>query len=450
MTKNQRLVLIISILASLITFLDGSIVNVALPAISRALGGGLTDQLWVVDTYLITLGAFILVAGSISDLYGRKLVLYVGLIGFGVTSLLCAASNSIDLLIAARALQGLAGALLVPSSLALITSSFEGSSEAKAIGTWTGWTGMAFIIGPLVGGLLVDYLSWRLIFVINLLPIAITLYLLKYLASDRHQTVDVKIDILGAIYGALGLGGTVFGLIEDGHYGPARAVVFLPFVLGLFMLAIFIRHEQKIKNPMLPLKLFKSRNFLAGNLATISIYAGLSISTFTLIIFLQQVAKYSALDAGLSLMPTTAIMFILSPRFGKLSGKYGPRLFMSLGPMIAAVGFLGLVRINSQAPYLSQVLPVVVIFALGLSMTVAPLTSAVLSSVSSKQSGIASAINNAVARIAGLLGIAAISLVTGTYLSVSGLHKAGVVISGLLALGGVVSFVGIRNSKTKT
>jgi EmrB/QacA subfamily drug resistance transporter len=446
MTRSQRLILTVSILASFIAFLDGSIVNVALPAIQRSLGGGITGQQWVIDAYLITLGALILIAGSLSDLYGRKLIISSGLIGFGVTSLFCAVSNNIDLLIGARALQGIAGALLVPSSLALITSSFEGSSEAKAIGSWTGWTGLAFIIGPLLGGALVQYVNWRLIFLINVLPIAVTLYLLTKLPSDRHNVDEVRVDILGAVYGAIGLGGTVFGLIEDGRYGVSSPIVYLPFAIGFLIMTVFLHHERRTAAPMLPLKLFRSRNFSAGNLATVAIYAGLSIFTFTLIIFLQQVAKYSALSAGLSFVPTTIIMFVLSPRFGKLSGIYGPRLFMTLGPLIAALGFIGLLRVQAQASYLSQVLPVVVTFALGLSLTVAPLTNAVLGSVPNKQSGIASAINNAVARIAGLVGIAGITIITGTNLNVSGLHKAGVAMSLLLVIGSGISFIGIRNS----
>lgn len=446
MTKFQRYTLAISILASFVAFLDGSIVNVALPAISRTLGGGLTGQQWVIDAYLITLGALILLAGSISDLYGRERVLYGGLIGFGATSLLCAIAPSIGVLITARALQGIAGALLVPSSLALITSTFEGMAEAKAIGTWTGWTGLAFIIGPLLGGALVEYVNWRFIFVINVFPIAATLYLLSKVPSDKHKTKNVGVDVPGAIYGALGLGATVFGLIEDGQYGFGSPLVYGPIIGGILVLLAFLLHENRSSCPMLPLGLFKIRNFGFGNLATAAIYAALSVSTFTVIIFLQEVAKYSALQAGLALAPVTVIMFFLSPRFGKLAGKFGPRVFMTLGPIIAALGFLGLLRVNAHAPYLSQIFPVFIVFALGLSMTVSPLTSAVLKAVSSRQSGIASAVNNAVSRIAGLIGIAAISLLTGSHITVKGLHMASIAMTVLLVLGGVISFVGIRNT----
>ncbi|HUB93905.1 MAG TPA: MFS transporter [Verrucomicrobiae bacterium] len=446
MTRLQRYILSISILASFVAFLDGSVVNVALPAIKHTLGGGLTGQQWIVDSYLTTLGAIILVAGSMSDLYGRKRVLLAGLVSFGVTSLLCASSPTITTLVIARALQGVAGALLVPSSLALITSNFEGGAKAKAIGTWTGWTGLAFIIGPLLGGSLVQYVNWRFIFVINVIPIVATLCLLRTVPTNDHHTKDVRIDVIGALLGALGLGLTVFGLIEQGHYGILSPVVYLPFVVGILTLIGFLIHERTAEAPMLPLNIFTNRNFSTGNIATAAIYAALSVNTFTVIIFLQQVAKYTAFEAGLALIPVTLIMFFMSPRFGKLSGSRGPRLFMTFGPLIAALGFLGLLRVGVKAPYITDMLPVFLIFAVGLSMTVSPLTGAVLSALPSAESGIASAVNNAVARIAGLIGIAAISLVTGSGLDVNGLHKTAMAMSILLAVGGIVSFIGIRNT----
>lgn len=445
MNKEQRLVLIISITASFIAFLDQSVVNVALPAITSELGGGLSTKQWVVDAYLVTLGALILAAGSLSDVFGQRKILAIGLIGFGVTSILVAAAPTALLLIIARALQGAAAALIVPSALALILSSFSGKGKSKAIGTWTAWTGIAFVIGPLLGGFLVDIGSWRLVFIINLVPIALALWLMKKLESpdktDKHKKVDVK----GAILAATGLGGTVYALIEGPRVGFGDPIVLSSLLLGITALAAFILHEKQATQPMLPLVLFKERNFSVGNLATVTIYAGLSLSTFLIVVFLQQVGGYSALSAGLALLPISLIMFALSPRFGSLSGKYGPRLFMTLGPTIAGIGFLLLLRVDQSAQYWSQVFPALLVFGFGLSATVAPLTSAVLSDIADSRSGVASAVNNAIARIAGLLAIASVGLFAGSTLDVGGFHNGVIVMAALLFIGGAISLIGIRN-----
>ncbi|HUD10719.1 MAG TPA: MFS transporter [Candidatus Saccharimonadales bacterium] len=445
MAKQQKLVLIISILASFVAFLDGSVVNVALPAIMRELGGGLAGQQWVVDAYLISLGSLILIAGSLSDLYGRKKVLVTGLIGFAVASLLCALAPNDTFLIISRGIQGLAGALLVPSSLALIISAFRGPAQSKAIGTWTGWTGISFLIGPVLGGFLVQTTTWRLIFAINIIPIAITLWLLRSLKQPARSETKPHVDIKGALLCIVGLGGSVFALIEYAHYGWTSPVIYVPLILGVLSSATFIWYEDRTKHPMLPLGLFKVRNFLVGNIATISIYAGLSVATFLVVIFVQQVAGYSALQAGLSLLPVTLIMFFLSPKFGGLAGKFGPRFFMAIGPIIAGAGFLIMLRVSQPINYWSQLFPGVMVFGLGLSMTVAPLTSAVLGAVKSSQAGISSAVNNAVSRIAGLIGIAAIGVVVGENVSLQGFHRGITAIALLLVLGGAISFIGIRN-----
>jgi EmrB/QacA subfamily drug resistance transporter len=419
MSKQQRLALIVSILASFVAFLDASAVNVALPAIQRSLGGGLSTQQWVVDAYLITLGALILVAGSLSDLFGRKKVLVGGLISFGLTSLLCAVAPSSSFLIVARGLQGIAGALLVPSSLALIISVFSGNAQAKAIGTWTGWTGISFIFGPLLSGILVDAASWRLVFAINIIPILVTLELLRRLSFRDEIHEDTPVDMVGAALCVLGLGGPVFALIEQPTYGWGNPLIYLPLIIGLLLFAGFIGYERRASHPMLTLDLFKVRNFSVGNIATIAIYAGLSVATFLIVLFLQQVGGYSALASGMALLPITLIMFVLSPRFGALAGKYGPRLFMSCGPLLAGCGFLLLLRITDSASYWSQIFPAIIVFGLGLSMTVAPLTAAVLGHIDSRHAGVGSAINNAISRIAGLLAIAAIGLVVGTQFNAS-------------------------------
>lgn len=437
----------IAILASLVAFLDGSVVNVALPAISRELGGGLTTQQWVVDAYLITLGACILIAGSFSDLFGRQRILQLGLLGFGATSLLCAVAPSAPLLIFARALQGIAGALLVPSSLAIIIATFSGAAQAKAIGSWTAWTGIAFLVGPILGGAMVDLGSWRWVFAINVIPIAIVLWLLHILAAPDQVREDASIDVLGAVLCMIGLGLPVYGLIEQPHYGWASPLIYGSLALGIVAFAAFLVVERHRPNAMLPLELFKIRNFWAGNLATTSIYAGLSALTFLLAIYLQQVVGYKATAAGVALLPITIIMFFLSPRFGALAGKYGPRLFMGVGPILGAVGATLFLRLNAQMHYLSDLLPGVLIFGLGLSITVAPLTAAILGAIDSKHAGIGSAVNNAVARIAGLIAVAVIGLLAGANLTTAGFKRAMTLTVLLLLVGGLISLIGIKNPK---
>lgn len=444
---QRRLVLVISILASFVAFLDSSVVNVALPAIMRELGGGLVTQQWVVDAYLITLGALMLIAGSLSDLFGRKRVLFLGLVGFTIASVLCAVAPNGAFLIVMRALQGVAGALLVPSSLALIIATFSDTAQGKAIGTWTAWTGIAFVIGPLLGGFLVDALSWRLIFAINVVPAAITLWLMRSLQTADQTNERVKVDTFGAILCAAGLGGMVYALIEQGRYGWMSPFVYIPLATGVAAFAYFLWHEIHIKHPMLPLELFKVRNFGVGNIATASIYGGLAVSSFLITVFVQQVGKYSAIEAGMALLPVTVIMFVLSPRFGALSGKFGPRWFMSAGPLICGAGMILMLSVNHTVQYWTQLFPGVILFGVGLSITVAPLTSAILGSIDSRRAGIGSAINNAVARIAGLVAIAAVGLVVGTTLELAGFHRGIILVAVLLGLGGLISAIGIENPK---
>lgn len=449
MTKQQRLVLVIAILASFVAFLDGSVVNVALPKMTRELGGGLVAQQWIVDGYMLTLGALILLAGSLSDLLGRQRILSIGLMGFGVTSILCALAPNSTAIVVARMLQGIAGALLVPSSLALIMSTFSGPGKGKAIGTWTAWTGIAFIIGPLFGGFLVDAASWRWIFAINVLPIAVTLGLLRRVAQADQTRSGTKIDVPGAVLCILGLGAPVYALIEGPRQGFASPAIWLPLVAGIALLGAFIWWERQNRAAMLPLSLFKIRNFSAGNFATVLIYGALAIATFIISIFLQQVSGYSALRAGLALLPITLVMFVLSPRFGALAGKLGPRLFMTVGPLMAAAGFLSMLRTHAHVLYWSELFPGVLLFALGLSATVAPLTSAVLGDVDTRHAGIASAVNNAVSRVAGLITVALVGLFTGTHLTVQGFHRTLLYTGILMGAGGLISWIGIRNNLAK-
>ena len=447
MTRQQRLVLIIAVLASFVAFLDSSVINVALPAMTGELGGGLTVQQWIVDAYLITLGSLILLAGSLSDVYGRIVVLRVGLIGFGVASVLIAVAGSAEFVIAMRAVQGIAGALLVPSSLAIIMSSFRDAAQAKAIGQWTAWTSAAFLAGPFLGGVFVDYLSWRLVFAINVIPIIVTLILLGMLGQKDIRRAGVHIDYPGAVLGIIGLGGPVFALIEQGNLGWAHPAIYLPFGLGLLSFAAFIWWQSRAKNPMLPLELFRIRNFSAGNLSTALVYGALSLGGFIVVIFLQEVAGFTATAAALALLPVSIGNVLLSSFFGGLSGKYGPRLFMTAGPIIAGAGYLLLLGVGQSVNYFLNVLPGILLFAVGLSMTVAPLTAAVLGSVSAAQSGIGSAVNNAVARVAGLVAIAMLGVIIVGKLDVDGFHRVLIVTAALLILGGLVSFVGIRNPR---
>ena len=338
MTSQQRAVLAAAILGSGVATIDGSIVNVALPAIERDLGGGLSAQQWISNIYLLTLGSLILIGGSLGDIYGERRVFAIGLSAFGVFSIACAAAPSIGVLLAARALQGMAGALLTPSSLAVIVATFNKRERGAAIGAWTAWGAIASIVGPLVGGGIVDNASWRWIFVINPPLIAITLVLLFASVPAQKRTIGRRADYLGAALCVAGLGGLVFALIEEPHYGWSSPAILIPLIAGAILFSAFLVYERRASDPMLELALFARRNFSIGNLETLAMYAGLSILFFFLVIFLQEVAGYSAIKAGLCTLPVTGVMFALSRRFGALADRYGPRLFMGAGPLIAAAG----------------------------------------------------------------------------------------------------------------
>jgi EmrB/QacA subfamily drug resistance transporter len=411
---RKRTVLLAAILGSGIVFLDGTIVNVALPAIRRSLHGGLAEQQWIVEAYALTLSALLLVGGSLGDLFGRRRVFAIGTAAFGVCSLLCAAAPTSGVLIAARAIQGVAGALLVPNTLALIMDTFAEHERAMAIGSWTAWTGIATVIGPLGGGALVTVASWRWVFAVNVVPVVVTLYLLSTLPGDARN--PGRVDWVGAVLVALGLAGPVFALIEQPQYGWGSGRVAIPLIAGIVMLAAFVVVERRERAPMLPFELFASRNFTVGNLTTLTLYAGLGVATFFLVLFLQQVARYTALESGLALLPITIIVFALSKRFGALADRIGPHLFMAAGPIIAGAGLLLLARIGGSGDYVSTVLPGVAVFGLGLAATVAPLTAAVLGSVAPEHAGVASGVNNMVSRVAGLLAIAALgAVITGSF-----------------------------------
>jgi EmrB/QacA subfamily drug resistance transporter len=424
----KRLTLVACILGSGIVLLDGTVVNVALPTIQRSLGGGLAGQQWIVNGYLLTLGSLILVGGSLGDLFGERRVFALGVGAFGAASLICAVAPSIGVLIAARGLQGVAGALLVPSSLAVIVNTFPEQERGPAIGSWTAWGSIAGVLGPLAGGELLAIASWRWIFLMNV-PLVIgcvTLILTAIPASEPRARGARRVDVPGALLCALGLGGPVFALIEQPRLGWSNAGVIGPLAGGVALLVAFGLYESHTSDPMLPLRLFRRRNFSAGNLETLAMYAGLAILFFFLILFLQQIAGYSPLKSGLATLPVTIVMFFASRRFGALADRFGPRFFMGAGPLIAAAGLLLFQRTRLRPEYLSEVLAPLLIFALGLSMTVAPLTAAVLAG-SEQEAGIASGVNNAIARVAGLLGTAAVgAAIASSFVSSMNSHLAGV------------------------
>ncbi|GAA4486742.1 MFS transporter [Microbacterium panaciterrae] len=441
-TPLHRLVIAVAVLASFVTFLDGTVVTVALPAISRELGGGITTQQWTVDAYLITLSALILLAGSVADAYGRVLVMRIGLIAFGIASIAVAAAPTPVVLIIARAAQGAAGALLVPSSLALITAVMRGEVQSRAIGVWTAFTTAAQLVGPLLGGLFVDFMSWRFVFLINVLPIAVTLFLLARLRLPE-QARTTGVDWLSGVLCAVGLGGVVYALIEQPHQGWSSPLILVTAIGGAVLLIVFLLRQRR-PQPLMPLSLFRVRNFAWGNLATLFVYAALSLNGFVIGVYLQQGAGLKATVAGLASLPITILMILLSSRAGRLSGRFGPRVFMAAGPLIMAVGALLLLFVSEQFDYWWQVLPSMIVLGIGLSLTVAPLTSAILGSIDESRSGIASAVNNAVARVAGLLVVAMLSTIVGGTLNLGGFHDAARVTAALMAIGGIVSWIGIR------
>ncbi len=440
--------LAVAILASFVAFVDGSVVNLALPAIGRDFGGGLALQQWVVDGYLLALGALILVAGAISDAFGRLVVLRTGLVVFAVSSLLCALAPSGWVLIAARCLQGVGAAFLVPSSLAMINARFAGAQQARAIGTWTAWTGTAFVVGPLLGGILVDALNWRWIFGVNILPLAITLYLTTKLAHDEFGSErQATIDVVGAALTAVGLTGTVYALIEQQRLGLSHPAVLTSLVVGVVCLIAFPWWERRAPHPMMPLHIFAARNFAVGNLATVFLYAAVSLGMLLVALFLQETAGMSATEAGIATLPIPVLSFFLARWFGALAGRHGPRLYMALGPLVAAAGYLLMASIDRPFDFWTQLLPGLVVFGLGLSMTVSPMTAAILAAVEPAQSGIGSAINNAISRIAGLIAIAFTGVIIGGAIDFGGFRQGALVVAALLALAGLISWAGIRNDQ---
>jgi EmrB/QacA subfamily drug resistance transporter len=411
-SRRQLLTLVATILGSTVVFLDSTVVNVALPAISDGLDVGLAGQQWVVEAYTLALVSLLLVGGSLGDQFGRRRIFVVGLVGFGVTSILCAIAPTDEFLIGARALQGIAGALLVPGSLAIVAATFEGEARGKAVGMWTAWTGIATVVGPAGGGALIGITSWRAIFWVNIPLIAATALLtLHSVEESRDEDAFLGIDWAGIALSAIGLGGPTFALIEQPSRGWGDPIVWATMAAGILCFGLFILREATARHPMLPLSLFRIRNFWVTNLTTFATYAGLIGGLFFVGLYLQQVVGYSPLEAGLATTPISILMFFLSPRFGRIASGTGPRAPMTAGPIIGGVGLLFLMRVDTNASYLADVLPGLLVFGVGLSATVAPLTATVLDSVDEHRVGIASGVNNGVSRVAGLLAIAVLGAV---------------------------------------
>jgi EmrB/QacA subfamily drug resistance transporter len=424
--RTKKLALATAILASTIAAVDSTAVNVALPAISRDLGGGFAAQQWVSNAYLLTLSALILLAGSLTDRLGERRVFTAGVAGFGIGSALCAISPTVSILIAARALQGVSGALLTPAALAIIVSVFPREERGGAIGTWTAWGGIGILLGPIVGGQIVDSASWRWIFVINVPLVIIALVLSGVAVPGRAGGMpETRIDWTGAALAALGLAGISFGLIEQPVLGWSDPGVWGALAGGAALLVMFIVHESRTSMPMLPLELFHHRNFAVANAQTFVMYGGIGLLGFFVTIYLQQVAGWSALKSGVTGLVPTVVMFFLSARMGHLADRFGPRPFLTIGPVVVAAGFGLMQRYGTTVSLVTDVLPALLVFSLGLSLTVAPLTATVLADASEMDAGIASAVNNAVARTGSLVAIAAVGAVVATFYGAQLDHRLG-------------------------
>jgi EmrB/QacA subfamily drug resistance transporter len=410
--EKRRWTLVATILASAMTFIDGTVVNVALPALQAELHATITDVQWVVEAYALFLGALILVGGSMGDQLGRKRVFLFGTVFFTASSVLCGVATSPRVLIAGRALQGIGAAFLVPGSLSIISATFDDAERGRAIGTWSGFSAITTAVGPVIGGWLIEHVSWRAAFFVNVpLAVIVLVLSLRFMDESKDPSRTAQLDWMGAVLGVVGLGGIVLGLLEWPPLGPGHPLVIGALLVGIAALALFIVVERRVPNPMLPLHLFRSRTFTLTNILTLLLYGALGVVLFLLPLELIQVQHYTALEAGASLVPLAIIMFGLSRWAGGLIVRVGARLPLTVGPAIAAVGIGLLARAGMADSYWSTIFPAVCLLGIGMAITVAPLTTAVMGAVETAHSGVASGINNTVARVAGLLTIAIFGVV---------------------------------------
>ncbi|CCG02282.1 MFS transporter [Blastococcus saxobsidens] len=451
-TPQARWVLLATVLGSGVAMLDATVVNVALERIGADLGADFSGLQWTVNAYTLTLAALILLGGSLSDRYGRRRIFLIGVCWFALASLLCGLAPDIGTLVAARALQGVGGALLTPGSLALISASFSGSDRAAAVGAWSGLSGVAAAIGPFVGGWLVEW-SWRAVFLINLpLAVLVVAVTARYVPESRDPAAAARLDWAGTALVAAGLGALTYALTAAGDDG-AGAGIWLWGGAGLLALTAFVQVERRSRHPLVPPTLFANRQFTATNAATLFVYAALGAVFVLLVLQLQVVSGFSPLLAGTALLPVTALMLLFSARVGALAQRIGPRPLLTAGPLVAAAGVLLMLRIGPDASYLFDVLPAAVLFGAGLTLLVAPLTATVLASAEDRYAGVASGVNNAVARAAGLLAVAVVPVAAGLggddYTDppafADGFRTALLILAGLLAAGALVAVAFVRH-----
>lgn len=444
MTATQRRMLWAVIIGSGVVFLDGSVVNLALPKMADLLNAGFSGQQWIIDGYLLTLSALILLGGSLGDILGRKKVYIWGVIGFGVASLLCAVAQNIEMLVGARIIQGIFGAMMIPGALALINTNFPSELRGKAIGMWTAATSAIIAAGPLLGGYLIDAFSWRWIFLINVPLLVLVVWLGLPAIKESRTLAKRSVDWWGASLAVIALGGVTFGLIEGPvtGWGPWAVSALVAGIIGVIL---FVWCEHKRRDPMLPLRLFRSRNFSGVNITTFAMYGALGGFFFILTIYLQTTLGYESMEAGLATLPVSIMLILLSGRIGAVANKFGPRWFMTVGPILSGIGILMLLPLHAGSEYVWHVLPGVLLFGLGLSATVAPLTTTVLASVQEDDSGIASAVNNAVSRVSGLIVVALLGL-----FGAGQAYSFAVLLCGGLAIAaGILSALLIRNVPLK-
>jgi EmrB/QacA subfamily drug resistance transporter len=438
--------------------IDATVVGIALPAIGRDFHSSLASLQWVVTAYTLTLAGLLLFSGALGDRYGRKKIFLIGVAWFAVASVLCGAAPNSGVLILARAVQGVGAALLTPGSLAILEASFREEDRSKAIGAWSGFAGVGTAIGPFLGGWLIAAVSWRLIFLINLpLAVLVLVVAVRHVPESRDPNTTGRLDISGGVLVTLGLIGLTYGLIDGPASGWSRPLTLLALLGGVVLLAAFLLRERWASAPLLSLRMFASAQFSAANAVTFAVYAALGGALFLLPIQLEQVSGYSALEAGVSLLPVTVIMLTLSARSGALAARIGPRLQMSVGPVVIGAGLLLLARVATSGNYLTVVLPAVIVFGFGLAINVAPLTSTVLAAAPAESAGMASAVNNDVARAAGLLAVAILPAAAGlggsAYLHPeqfsAGFRTAAFISAGLCILAGGLAAVTIRNPRRK-